>query len=227
MNVRIIIAILFALTLQTYSQDKEPQPMKFVWGEPSTYSALDPNQLTQDNFLTGFQWSGTPLMNHALQNNSAASGGIYWEAGTNYSAKRYLFNQPAYITIANDITGYQIGCRNAASMTWEPTLYIPKDSAGQFITRQNDSTNAIFGYHYIQGEILPANQYTDENYNRLKLRKDVIADTGLALNDIWPKPQFMTFNGGGQASGYQGQKWYLTINLKRADIAIDDTLDDA
>lgn len=224
-NIIIFCILLGFITAK--SQDAEPSPMNFEWGSSSTPRSLQVDSFPQNNFLTGFQWSGSPKMNHALLNNSAASDEVYWESGTNYSSKRYLMGQPRYIREYNNSqTGYQVGIRNAPAMLWEPTLRIPKnDSTGMFIIREHDPTNAVFGFHHIKGIILPYNEYTDENYNRLKLRKGI--DTGLVLNDIWPKPKFMTFEGSSQTVGYQGQKWNLTINLRRYSIDDDDTVDNA
>ena len=227
MKTIILLICVFVVIPYIYSQDKEASPLKFVWGFSSVPRPLQVDSFPQNNYLTGFQWSGTPKMNHAMLNNSTASGGIYWEDNTNYNSRRYLFNQPKYICgFDNSFTGYGTGIMNAPAMIWEPTLRIPKnDSTGMFIIREHDSTNAIFGFHHIMGQILAANQYTDQNYNRLILRKGI--DTGLVLNDIWPKPQFETKAGNAQTGGYYGQKWNLTINLRRKNIPDDDTLDNS
>ena len=221
--------ILFALIITSYSllysQDREAQPLLFKWGYLEDPRIFEVDSFPQNNFLTGFQWTGSPKMNHSLLNNATASGHLNWEEGTNHNKKMYLIGQPIYIkTLNNTWTGYNVGIWNAQAMVYEPTLRIPKnDSAGMFITRDYDSTNAIFGFHNIKGQVLPANEYSDKNYNRLILRKGI--DTGLVLNDIWPKPKFETKEGTGQLYGYQGQKWNLTINLRRKSIAEDDTLD--
>jgi hypothetical protein len=223
---------LMFLSVNTYSQDKEPQAMKFVWGSSSIERELQVDSFKQDNFLTGFQWHGSAKMNKALENNAAASDTVFSYNVTAYTSKLYSIAQPRYIRTRPGlngglyITGYQVGIWNAPAMVYEPTLRIPKnDSTGMLIVRKHDPTNAVFGFHYIRGQILPENQYSDENYNRLTLRKGV--DTGLVLNDLWPKPRFETFDGTGQKTDYRGQKWYFTINLRRKNINDDDTLDNA
>jgi len=241
MKTNCIIIVFILLSSRLIAQDIEPQPLKFIWGSSSQPRPLDVDSFQQNNIITGFQWSGTPKMNHYLHNNATASGSptltttdtntyLYWEDGTIYNSKMYLSSQPCYLrqfSLWGDyaVDHCRMGVRNAPAMVYEPTLLIPAGHEGEFNVRQYDSTNAIFGFHHIVGEILPAAQHTNENYNRLHLRKNI--DTGIVLSDIWPHPQFFTNEGCAQSGGYQGQKWNLTINLRRYDIAEDSNLDSA
>lgn len=224
----IILILLLFLAIDTlYSQNSEPKPMEFIWGSSSNQRPLVVDSFPQKNFLTGFQWTGNNKMNHALLNNATTSGELYWESGTNYKTPRYAISQPTYIRNNDSSTGYGVGIWNAPAMHYEPTLRIPNnDSAGKyFIHREHDQTNAIFGFKYIRGQILDSTQYNDENYNRLILHKST--DTGKVLADVWPKPEFITFNGNNQSAGYYGEKWNLSINLRRLNTTENIVADDS
>ena len=131
----------------------------------------------------------------------------------------------------NALTGQQL--------KYEPTLVIT--NPGSYLIRQNDSSNAIFGFKYIQGII--SNNPSDENYNRLVLKPDLhTGDT--ILKEPWICDN-LTYTGDGNAYNdslcddkynlnpyidsvmrldYNGREMYFSINLRRLDtVGIQDT----
>lgn len=208
-KIAFIILLFFGIS-QIKAQNSEPSAWNFKWGFSQTPRELEVDSFPQNDFLTGFQWSGSGKMNRALGNNSVAGGNITIDSGALYSEPLKAIKQPYF----DHKTKYSTGIRNAAAMVYEPTLKIAKP--GEFAYREDDPTNAIFGFQNIVGHIIPADSSFDENYNRLILHK-WLADTGdvKVLSNIWPNADFETFNGSSQLYGYRGTKWYLTVNLRR------------
>lgn len=103
---------------------------------------------------------------------------------------------------------------DVASFQYEPTLYIPTASRGQFLTRENDDSNPIFGFSNVRGRI-PTNP-ADVNYSRLILDSaDLVG--GKVLSKPWINHKYYRFNDFPGDSAFNGHHWYVTLNLRRLD----------
>ena len=69
---KLIILLTIFVSLPLISQDKEPEPWEFIWGNSASKRIFELDSFPQTSFLTGFQWSGSTIMNNALGNNATA-----------------------------------------------------------------------------------------------------------------------------------------------------------
>ena len=228
---KIFIIMIVFNSLILLGQDREPSPWLFSWGESDQGRIFQPDSFKQNSMFTGFQWSNTLPMDNALFNNCVAEHGLdSIEAGSRVLPLNSI-NQPTWW----DRGTYWIGAYFSPFMQYEPTLLLHDTTAGK-ILRPADPSDPVFGFKYVMGTIL--NDSTDENYSRLILYKDNLpsyGSDGIVLKNIWPQPQFTTrefFGNGskcfksktssmGQTDNYLGRIWYLTINLKRLNPAVD------
>ena len=67
-----LMILIFLVTIPLISQDKEPEPWEFIWGSSASKRIFELDSFPQTSFLTGFQWSGSTIMNNALGNNATA-----------------------------------------------------------------------------------------------------------------------------------------------------------
>ena len=67
-----LLILVFLLNFPLLRQDKEPEPWEFIWGSSSSKRIFELDSFPQTSFLTGFQWSGSTIMNNALGNNATA-----------------------------------------------------------------------------------------------------------------------------------------------------------
>ena len=213
-------------SLILFGQDREPSPWLFKWGDSDQGRIFEPDSFKQTSVFTGFQWSNTLPMDNALLNNCVAEHGINKvETGSRVNPL-YSINQPTWC----DSGYYFIGAFYSPFMQYEPTLFLTDTTTGK-ILRPADHSDPIFGFKHIDGEIL--SDSTNENYSRLILYKDDLENYGsdsIVLKNIWPQPCFNTkgfweFKREGQTDNYLGKKWYLTINLKRLNPAVDNVCD--
>ncbi|MCB9221782.1 MAG: hypothetical protein H6615_08200 [Ignavibacteria bacterium] len=212
---KLLIFILFFLCYNLYCQDKEPTPYDIIWGASTTARPIDLDSFQLDKIKLGFQWSGSIQMSNALKHNVVHGHVPLSGLGENidFDTEMLVIGQP------------QIeGIRNMAMIQYEPTL-ITEDYRN-FVTRKNDSTNAIFGFGNVHGTILDSSESSNINYNRLLLYKDSLSTypaDSIVLSEITPSDEFFTLDGNYQLGGYDGERWNLTINLRRLDL-IDDAL---
>ena len=74
---KILILILICFSVYNLiAQNSEPKPMTFIWGGIDTLRLFDisdtNSQFKQTEFLTGYQWTGTPRFNKLMKNNANA-----------------------------------------------------------------------------------------------------------------------------------------------------------
>jgi hypothetical protein len=69
MKNKIILLLLFVVTINLQSQTYEPTPFNFVWSADSIAKPFEPDSFAVNEFLLGFQWSGSPRMNKAFYLN--------------------------------------------------------------------------------------------------------------------------------------------------------------
>ena len=214
--------ILFVIVLSYYSlesQTYEAKPFNFKWNADSIPKPLVLDSFTVNSFLLGFQWSGTPRMNQALRHNANAGGKFQYEPNNFDGINQiHIFSQPS----VNAYNGIHLKYTDAHFIQYEPTLYTIDYK--QFRPRPIDPTNAIFGFSNINGTVLSSIQFADTNYNRLILYKDSIANypsDSIVLKGIQPNDKFETYKGTGQHDGFTGEKWNLSINLRRLKPHID------
>ena len=86
---KILILILFCFSgYNLIAQNSEPKPMTFIWGGITTPRIFDTtaSQFKQTEFLTGFQWSGTPRFNKLMKNNANAGAASFkTDSNSNYT----------------------------------------------------------------------------------------------------------------------------------------------
>ncbi len=219
-----LILILILLSISLYSQDNEPSPWEFEWGYSTTPRVFEPDSFQQNSVMTGFQWSGSWQMNNALLNNAAASAVLNTVSGT-LNQKLNLIYKPTWRGRNYYVGGYF----NSPFMQYEPTLPLDGTNEGT-ILRPDDITDPVFGFRNRKGRIPTIS--TDPNYSRIILEKDSSFVGGRVLDDIWPQPNFKTktwdkYKADGETDNYLGRRWYLTINLKRLNPAIEIVKDDS
>ena len=61
----ILITILF-VSINLYSQDKEPTPYNLIWGGSPTPRPMEIDSFNIDGIKLGFQWSGSSQMSNAF-----------------------------------------------------------------------------------------------------------------------------------------------------------------
>jgi hypothetical protein len=216
MRTIILLFVCLILGISGKAQDREPTPMQFKWGFDNINNrvfVLDSFQ--QKSILTGFQWSGSRVMDAYLLNDSRANHGYDRACPRKYPLN--FINQPSWW----DRGSYNVGAWNAPFMQYEPTLYFENPVDTGKILRPGDKSDPIFGFLYKKGII--RSDTTDENYTRLVLtvagKSGYGSDT--VLQHIWPQPEFITRTyhcfkfENGQTDKYLRRKWYLAINLRR------------
>lgn len=208
------------MSTNCYSQDSEPSPWNFVWGHSTIPRSFEPDSFQQESIKTGFQWSGSTKMNNALKND-IQTGSYYQPLTEPIHTPLNLILKPTWL----DDTGYNPAYFRAVMMQYEPTLPLDGTNEGQ-ILRPDDDTDPIFGFRNRKGTILTNS--VSGNYSRLLLYKGGGYTGDTVLSDIWPQPEFYTRDrGGGQTDNYHGEKWYLTINLKRLNPIVDSLKDNS
>lgn len=211
----IIVLSYYSLESQTY----EAKPFNFTWTADSVPKPLVLDSFTVNSFLLGFQWSGSPRMNQALRHNANAGGKFQYEPNNFDGINQiHIIAQPS----ENAQNGKHLQYVDAHYIQYEPTLY--SSDYTKFRPRFNDSTNAVFGFSNIHGKVLPSIQFADTNYNRLILYKDSLANypaDSIVLSGINPNDKFETYKGKGQHGGFTGEKWNISLNLRRLKPHID------
>ena len=132
---KILFLILISFSL-LYSQDKEPNSLKFRWGDSQSLRPFEPDSFKQNNILTGFQWNGSLIMNNALYNNVFANHGYDTVATGSRVYPLLLINQPRW-----QDKGYNIGAWNAPFMQYEPTLPLNSINNGTILRPSDQFSN--------------------------------------------------------------------------------------
>ena len=72
--------------ISLFSQNTEPSSLPFVWGTNVKPKQFEPDslQFKQTEFLTGYQWTGTPRFNRLMKNN-ANSGAASFDTSSERS----------------------------------------------------------------------------------------------------------------------------------------------
>lgn len=213
----IICVLLVVLNIcNAYSQDSEPSGWSFIWDSDEIPKPFNTDSIEQKSMLTGFQWSSTLNMNNALLNNTFATQGYdSLEAGSSRTYPLLFINQPTWM----DNKYYVIGAWFAPFMQYDPALFI--DSPGDFYTRPGDPSDPVFGFMNIKGRILDESDSTDTNYSRLILEKDSLnLLDSIVLSEPWLNNVIKHTSIGdrledAEDSIYNGEAWYLSLNLRR------------
>ena len=89
---KILILIIFSISVvNLFAQNSEPKAIPFVWGSSTLPRIFNPNDsmFSQTEFLTGYQWTGTPRFNRLMKNN-ANSGAASFD--TNFERSQEPIN---------------------------------------------------------------------------------------------------------------------------------------
>jgi hypothetical protein len=60
-----ILACLF-ISIIAYSQDKEPNPMNYIWDIDNMSKPFEPDSFSQNSMMLGFQWGGSRVFSNYL-----------------------------------------------------------------------------------------------------------------------------------------------------------------
>jgi len=113
--------------------------------------------------------------------------------------------------------------KHSSMFQYNPSLNI--DYLGQPVRRLVDTTNPIFGFQTVRGEIIEESDNSNQHYSKHILRKDSVTSVPITVfGNTWPQPQFETFDEEGEWFGYKREKWNLSINLRKLDPNPSDTL---
>jgi len=213
---KLIIIIFLSILYMSNSQDYEPNHYLIEWGGLTTDRPLDVDSFNIDGFKLGFQWSGSSQMSNALRHNIIHGGTSNSHVfDSNFVEDMHVIRQP------------DVEIWNMSFIQYEPTLLT--SDYKDFITKYSDTTNSIFGFNNIHGTVYNSSFSGDLNYDRLLLYKDSLSSypaDKVVLSDITPKDKFFTISKGGQLSGFDGEKWNLSINLRKNIDTVDEFSDD-
>lgn len=213
--------LIMLIPVVLFSQTFEPEPFYFYnWdSSDSTITApLNKSVFKQNKIMKGFQWHGNYGLNKALNMNTFVSGIVYYNTQDNCDPDT---NAQNYTEPINEIKQATV-CQNMVGMQYEPTLELTEDEFNNFKTRDGDSSNPVFGFENIEGEI--STNSLDSNYSRLILRDTILNNNNPknVLKGIVPNPKFWSEYGEYQLQGYSGEIWWLSLNLNRLDSNSDD-----
>jgi hypothetical protein len=209
----LIVIILLILNVSTYAQDIERSPIKFDYKigiNNYINKPLMPERFPQNQFMISTQWGGHPRMLQALKFNCTQD----WRP--NWGISPDTIQDPNYKIFYIWDNRYWEG---AAGFQFNPTLYIPPDQRGKFISKPKDTTRSIFGFSYIKGTILDSNQSNNENYDRLILNKNdtsLFSSDSIILKYSWINNMYFYFAGDTNIAT-NGTRWLISINLRRLD----------
>ncbi|MGE5480562.1 MAG: hypothetical protein ACM3U1_09085 [Chloroflexota bacterium] len=150
-KISILIALLSIATHSLFSQDRAPSPLRFNYQYEERFyhdTVLSQEVFKQKKFVLGSQWGMHPRVARALKMNVNQG----WQPKPGGPADQQLYRNPF-----TDYPLYHIwNCEQyepGMGFVFEPTLYIPPAQRGQFITKPNDTTRAIWGFSDYRGEI--------------------------------------------------------------------------
>ena len=136
-----IIFLLFALYLQTYSQDIEPTQVPFRLGMNNNYYlSADSIYFKQYSFILGWAWGCGKKMSEAMLDNQANVGSRY---------PKYWMRDSVNLVINTDNVfdnGAGFAASNSQSIVYSPVLLITNPETQKNI-RQNDPKHSIFGFN--------------------------------------------------------------------------------
>ena len=205
-----LLALLWLLvTMKVLSQTEPSGPMSFVYklNGTTTTASLDVTNYEQNDFLYGFQWSGTVNMMNGLKMNAKSDWSINSPGNDPSLTGLYGVHQAA-----NDWQGIYL--RNAVSMQYKPGLLI--NTPGTYTTFSGDPTNPVFGFKNINTSSYVTDVTNTEGNHWLQLSR---SKTGtlpvVVLSNPWPDDQLVQFTSSeGQFNGFTGDNWYISIKIK-------------
>ena len=214
-----ILTIMFVSLGKLYSQNCEPDTMSFTFyrDDGSSFNAkMSDKAVPQNHILLGWQWGGMPIMTSKLLMNSNQG---YEFRDTLYSSTFIPSVRQNYIAAGWVPTVCQ-------SMEFSAALKSVPDS---FVTIPGDPWHNIFGFQNIKGEIQPTQIQDPTNFHRLILKTTGSYVNDTVLSNPWMDNQYLCYDQSLDTNykynwniylnkiGWDGQHWYLSINLRRLD----------
>ncbi len=204
-----VIIFLLAINI-IIAQDHEVSKMKFNYqmnGNTYTNEPLHRDSLIPKNFVITTQWGGHPRMLNALKFNYNQG----WAPSYGNGDSTYLPNNTETPKLTH-IWNYRYEAEASLGFIYEPTLYIPPNRRGEFITKANDATKAIWGFSHRLGDTLQ----DSVNFDRLVLYKTAAYKDSIVLKNTWINHLFYVNNEASPAGDlFNGLKWNFSINLRR------------
>jgi hypothetical protein len=166
----LLTAILLIAASNLFAQNIiDPKPLILNFKDCNGVNRTDSlkySYFPQDHFILGWQWGQHPKISNEMNSNMYQT--TYWE--------HELDSIPGYVPPASKKINAIIGIANcfpyfAQSFQYEPTLLIPVNDRGKFITRQNDRSNPIFGFALI---FPPASGHKDYALNQVEEIKIIL-----------------------------------------------------
>jgi hypothetical protein len=206
--------ILFLICIiSAYSQSIEPTPFLFNYYVNNVlYSnqALNPDLFKQTTFLTGMQWGQSAAMSKAIKLNASANALIGND--TNYAGINpiNLVIQPgADPTKATDLPALF----SAAMLDYRPYLQITDIS--KFKTIVGDPDDPVIGFKNIDSRTTVKKSSDGRSRLYMDTTNFTKNNRTLILSEPCPDDQLITFHGDNQYSYYEGDDWFIKINLRR------------
>lgn len=140
------ILILFCATVGLFAQDREPQPMEFIWGTKDYPRVFDPknSQFQQKEFLIGTQWGHTPQYYVGMNHNAAAGRFLIHKLDSMYIKPITTIYQPT-------LDWWFIAFRISPAMHYDPTLSESDMNTPNFYP--DDPTTSVFGFNDRKGKM--------------------------------------------------------------------------
>lgn len=249
-----IFLFILIFSIEAVAQDSEPAQRQFYYrGRGWGYFNGNDSYLKPDNFIFNFHWDHSPAIIRSFGFNAVH---IESEVNNGQGGLRFIdpdldrLSDSSWLILNVPHIGHHWdGYKPLYSMCirYEPTLKIDSSNPGLFNPRIYDQTRPIFGFKHIIGQI---DNVSGTNYSRLLLKPDDLNGQSsiIALADPWvantfthtnliyapnTKVEFYNniYNDGNEyphlpVAETNGDRLYLSVNLRRTDPEDTDTTDE-
>jgi hypothetical protein len=210
---KIILILLLSLSILK-AQDADPNQLKFLLGNDSTFLNADLDYFKQKKFLLSWEWGVGGKISRALLAQGVDASFDINPADANDSSDLIVKNWgPIY---AHHPGGSAM--MNIRGFYYDPTLELDPDHPDKLVKRANDVTHPVFGFLNRKG--YSPSDSSNENFHRRIFDTSVhnIKDS-IILSDPWPDDQliYSADTNLSDANNYMGLSWYFSINLRRFD----------
>jgi hypothetical protein len=177
----IILVMIISTSYFSLAQDLEPTQHKFYIDGDSTFISADSSKFLQNKILIGWQWcQGRSMSKSLLMSQAHCSNPAYYGPGdsTYGDVDTTDFADSVDLVLNIPVISEHFGYSplHSTSFKYEPTLQII--NPGSFTIKQNDNSNAVFGFRNILGN-------TTSDPARLTLKS---SDTSIINHTVLSEP---------------------------------------
>ncbi len=210
----IVALLLYSIGIHAqYNNNIDPKHMVFNFkdnaGVQHYQDSLKYSYFPQTKFIIGWQWGEHPKITREMHSNMGQTSNttldFSWQDNMDGATKDIL-------SVAGNTTDLPY---LAQSFLYEPTLLIPEESRGQFLTCADDPTNPIFGFSTRQG--------VTSNGRLVLNNPNLVGQT--VLSNPWVNDR-MICKKEEPLNNKNGINWYVSMCIRRKnfnDITEDDT----